>query len=82
MRAKRPAILGEEGGGGKVRERKREEEQEEEQGEERGGGLAGRETVQPEKRKIVLPLNPHEKGVQKNLIQQTEYKLKNGIVRK
>jgi len=28
----------------------------------------------------VLPLNPHEKGP-KNLIQQTEYKLKNGIVR-
>jgi len=40
MRAKRPAILGEEGGGGKVRERKREEEQEEEQGEERGRGVS------------------------------------------
>lgn len=39
------------------------------------GVLAGRETVQPEK--IVLPLNPHEKGP-KNLIQQTEYKLKMG----
>lgn len=28
----------------------------------------------------MLPLNPHEKGP-KNLIQQTEYKLKSGIVR-